>query len=177
MSVFSRRASLVCLLAVLAVACSQKTPATPEANASPTPTPAPATTPAPAPTPVNARIACGAGQGSGDGLESSCPRTDDSFLPDVDAAINRVVAKHPEMFDLGDDRGGGGYFVRNVDGYYRQVVQELGNAGRCAVVDGGGEIAVKAGNAFNDQYSIMISDGHIRRGAASYRATCVPAWF
>jgi len=29
----------------------------------------------------------------------------------------------------------------------------------------------------NDQYHIMISDGHIRRGDASYRATCYPAWF
>jgi len=46
-----------------------------------------------------------------------------------------------------------------------------------ATVDGGGEIAVKKTNEFNDQYHIMISDGHIRRGDASYRATCYPAWF
>ena len=92
-------------------------------------------------------------------------------------AINRVVAKSPQLFDLDNQRGDGGYFVKDVDKYYDQVVQELGNDGLCAVVDGGDEIAVKSQNRFSDQYHIMISSGHVRRGEASYRATCSPAWF
>jgi len=178
MSPAFRRTSIVVLslVSVYLTSCGKHSPAAPEA----TPTPAPAAaaaTPAPGPNPVDARIACGVGRGSGDGSEASCPRTGESFLGNVDGAINRVVAKHPELFNLDDVRGQGGYFVKNVDEYYRQVVQELGNTGICAIVDGGGEIAVKTNNGFNDQYHIMISSGHVRRGDASYRATCSPAWF
>jgi hypothetical protein len=115
--------------------------------------------------------------GKGPGAGDDCPRTSPSFLGDVDAAINRVVAKHPGLFNLDDIRGRDGFYVNEVDEYYRQVVAELGAAGICARVDGGGEIAVKSDNASNDQYHIMISDRHIRRGDASYRATCYPAWF
>ena len=139
--------------------------------------PVPSPPPAPAPTPMPRISACGVGPGSGDGLESSCPRQTPNFLFQVNAAIDEVVRKHPNLFDLDDVRGAGGYFVTNVDEYYRQVVLEVHAQELCATVDGGGEIAVKKTNDFNDQYHIMISDGHIRRGDASYRATCYPAWF
>ena len=86
------------------------------------------------------------------------------------------MAKSPQIFDFDNQRGDGGYFVKNVDKYYRDVVQELGNDGLCALVDGGGEIAVKSQNRFNDQYHIMLSSGHVRRGEASYRRL-LPAWF
>src|SRR5258705_8969854 len=157
--------------------CGKGTP--PEPSPSPTPPPAAVATPtpAPAPTPVNARVACGVGAGSGDGLEHSCPRSGENFLAQVNSAINRVVTKSPQIFDLDNARGDGGYYVKNVNQYFNQVVQELGNAGLCAVVDGGGEIAVKNNNKFSDQYHILISSGHIRRGETSYRATCTPAWF
>lgn len=172
-----QRSSALLALSLLAVSCGQSTPAEP--TPSPTPTPAAAATPAPvpSPTPANARIACGIGPGTGDGLEHSCPRSGESFLIEVDNAINRVVAKSPQIFDFDDQRGEGGYMVRNVDKYYRDVVQELANDRLCAVVDGGGEIAVKSQNSFNDQYHIMLSSGHVRRGDTSYRATCAPAWF
>jgi hypothetical protein len=170
-----RRSSSLFALALAAAGCGEPTPATPEP--SPTPTPAAVATPVPAPTPVNPRIACGIGRGTGSGLEENCPRSGESFLAEVDVAINKVVAKHPNYFNLDVLRGDGGYLVTNVSGYYAEVVQELGNMGLCAVVDGGGEIAVKSQNSFNDQYHIMISSGHIRRGPTSYRATCVPAWF
>jgi len=170
-----RRTSAVFALALLAANCGKSTPAEPTPSPSPVVVATP--TPVPSPTPVNARVACGVGAGSGDGLEHSCPRSGENFLKQVDAAINRVVAKSPQLFDLNVQRGDGGYLVKNVDQYYKQVVQELGNAGLCAVVDGGGEIAVKTNNRFNDQYHIMISSGHVRRGDASYRATCSPAWF
>jgi hypothetical protein len=172
-----RRLSAVFALALLAANCAKGAPAEPTPSPTPTPAPAPTPTPVPSPTPVNARVACGFGAGSGDGLEHSCPRSGENFLAQVNSAINRVVAKSPQIFDLDNQRGDGGYYVKNVNQYYNQVVQELGNAGLCAVVDGGGEIAVKTNNKWNDQYHIMISSGHVRRGDASYRATCTPAWF
>jgi hypothetical protein len=117
------------------------------------------------------------GKGNGSGLEESCPRKEESFLTQVNIAIDRVVQKHANYFDFDNQRGDAGFYVKNVNGYYAEVVQELGNLGLCAVVDGGGEIAVKSNNGSNDQYHILISSGHIRRGPTSYRATCSPAWF
>jgi hypothetical protein len=175
MSLSIGRCSLLFAAGLLASSCGGSSPAAPEP--SPTPTPAAVATPTPAPTPVNARLACGVGRGTGDGLEHNCPRSGESFLREVDQAINRVVSRRPQLFDLDNVRGNGGYFVKNVDEYYREVVQEIGNGGLCALVDGGGEIAVKGNNNFSDQYHIMISSGYVRRGEASYRATCRPAWF
>jgi hypothetical protein len=172
-----RRSSAVFALALLAASCGKGTPAEPTPSPTPTPAPAATPTPVPSPTPVNARIACGVGRGNGSGLEATCPRREESFLTQVNVAIDRVVQKHPNYFDFDNQRGDDGFFVKNVNGYYGEVVQELGNMGLCAVVDGGGEIAVKTNNSSNDQYHILISSGHVRRGATSYRVTCSPAWF
>ena len=118
------------------------------------------------------------GPGTGDGLEEHCPLTSPAFLSEVDAGINRVIARHPELFDLDNKAGAGGYFVRDIDEFYRQVVQEIAEGSRlCAMVDADLEIAVKRDNAFSDQYKLMWSSGYLRRGDSSYRATCSPAWF
>ena len=89
------------------------------APATPTVAPTPRPTPVPAPTPASARVACGVGAGTGDGLEEHCPRTSPTFLDEVDAAINRDVAIHPDLIDLNDRAGPGGYFVRDIDDFYR----------------------------------------------------------
>jgi hypothetical protein len=158
--------------ALVVAACRAHTPAAP----APEPTPNP--TPVPVPTPSTPRVACGVGPGTGDGLEEHCPRTSPSFLREVDAAINRVVELHPELVDLNDRAGAGGYFVRDIDEFFRHVVQEIADGSRlCAMVDADLEIAVKRNNAFSDQYKLMWSSGYIRRGDSSYRATCTPAWF
>jgi len=36
---------------------------------------------------------------------------------------------------------------------------------------------VKNTNDFSDQYDILLSDGHIRRGASTYQGSCYPASF
>lgn len=156
-------------LSMLLAACGASGPATP-----PVPPPAavpPATVPAAPAAPVV--LGCGVEPSTGAG---NCIRTSPTFLAEVDAAIDRVVAKQPGIFDLGDQRGTGGYFVKDSDAYYGLVVEELKMAGFCATADGG-EVALKINNNFNDQYHIMISSGHIRRGEASYRASCYPSWF
>ena len=147
------RASALTAVLLLS-ACGAHTPATPALEPNPTPVPAPAATPS------SARVACGVGPGTGDGLEEHCPRTSPSFLDDVDAAINRVVAGHPELFDLDNKAGAGGYFVRDIDEFYRLVVQEIADGSHlCAMVDADLEIAVKRNNASSDQYKLMWSSG------------------
>ena len=120
-----RRSSAVFALALLAASCGKGTPAEPTPSPTPTPAAVATPTPVPAPTPVNARVACGVGAGSGDGLEHSCPRSGENFLRQVNDAIDRVVAKSPQIFDLNNQRGDGGYYVKAVNQYYNGVVQEL----------------------------------------------------
>jgi hypothetical protein len=138
----------------------------------PAPTPVPVATPTPAPTPV--ANGCGLPKGTGSGV--ACPRTSPAFLADVDRAINQTVAQNPQLFNLNDERGGGGYLILNRNRFYQEVVSNLNRMGLCAV-DDGVEVAVKNVNSFSDQYRIDLSTGHIRRGESSYRATCFPAWF
>jgi hypothetical protein len=155
----------------LIVGCNKSTP---PSNPDPVVPPAAAPTPTPPPAPgPNANIGCDAGPGT---FNENCTRQSPSFLADVNAAIDRVVARRPELFNLNDARGNGGYLVLEWDEYHREVQTELRQAGFCAIKDAN-EIGVKRTNDFNDQFHIMLSSGHIRRGEASYRTTCHPAWF
>jgi hypothetical protein len=148
----------------LAAGCNRALP-----TAAPTPAPTPVPTPEPAPTPV-VIYGCGLVRGTGDG--HNCPREAPSFQAELDAAIDKVIAEHPDWFDLRRQRGTGLYPVRNVPAYVDEVVENLRKAGLCALNDGE-EIAVKRSNRFNDQFDIITSDAFVRR---SYRTTCYPAW-
>ena len=165
-------ASFALLLAVSSIGCTSSAPTQPDA-----PPAAAAGTPTPAPEPTATPRITGCGVGRGPGAGQNCPRTSASFLDAVDAAINSVGKKQPSLFNFYDQRGRDGWYVNDIDAYYIAVVKELEEMGYCAMVDHGNEIAVKKNNDLSDQYHIMISDRHVRRGDASYRATCTPAWF
>jgi hypothetical protein len=165
------RAAIV-LFPVLVLGCNESTP-----PAEPDPVLPPAAAPTAPPVTEPARpeaTGCAAGPST---FNENCERFSPAFLEEVDAAIDRVVARRPELFNFDDVRGPGGYKVRG-DGeeYHQEVLVELRRAGYCAVKDHN-EIGVKIDNSLNDQFHIMISSGHIRRGEASYRSTCRPAWF
>jgi hypothetical protein len=145
----------------------------PPPTGSPTPAPPGPTAPPPAPPPTGG--SCSLGQGPGSGV--NCPRTGPSFLGEIDEAINRTVAQQPGNFNRNDQRGNGGFRIHNIDQFLAGVVGNLRAMGLCAMVDGGGEIAVKNTNSFSDQYDLILSSGHIFRGGGSYAATCTPAWF
>ena len=164
------RAVLI-LIPLLALSCNEsRTPAEPE----PVVSPAAVATPTPPPDPPPAAdVGCNAGPGT---FNENCSRLSPAFLGDVNAAIDRVVARRPELFNVDDARGNGGFRILDSDEYHREVLVELRQAGFCAVKDAN-EIGVKVDNDLNDQFHIMVSSGHIRRGEASYRSTCRPAWF
>ncbi len=128
----------------------------------PTPGPTPAPTVAPG-------QACTLPPGTGDGLD--CPRTSPRLLDHVMAAIDRVIADHPDWLEPGVEivREGQENPFRNA------AVVELRAAGFCAIFDGE-EIAIKNTNQWSEQYHVLSSARHIRRGEGSYRATCTPAW-
>jgi hypothetical protein len=162
------RAVLV-LMPFLAVSCNDSTP---PVAPDPVVSPAAVATPTPPPPPP-AAAGCPVGPGT---FNENCFRQSPAFLGHVDAAINRVVEKHPELFNMNDVRGTGGWRVLDPDTYHHEVMVELRAAGFCAQKDRN-EIGVKIDNSLNDQFHIMVSSGHVRRGEASYRSTCRPAWF
>jgi hypothetical protein len=120
--------------------------------------------------PAAASIRCTLPRGPGSG--TNCPRHETGeFVNAVDAAIDRVQARHPEYFDAKDRS-----WIVNPNAYLRAVPEELQAAGYCAIFDGE-EIAVKNTNNWSEQYHIWFSWGQVRRGEGAYRATCTPAWF
>ena len=157
---------LVVVAAALAASCG---------GSDNTPAPTPVTTPvtqAPAPTPAAFRCPLP----DMPRLNIQCPRPAPTLSREVDAAIARTVAEHPELFNLNDDMGGGSYLVLDRARYHNEVVKNLHAQNVCAIVELE-EIAVKTTNAFNEQYNIWISDGHIRKGPRAHITTCFPATF
>src|SRR4029453_2045989 len=100
--------------ALVLIACGPHTPAAPVLETPPPPAP----TPVPPPPPTTPRVARGVGAGTGDGLEEHCPRTSPLFLSEVDAAINRVVDRHPELVDRDRRAGAGGFWGQDIDGFF-----------------------------------------------------------
>ena len=147
----------------------------------PQPTPTPAATPAPdpgapaaTPRPPSAG-SCSLGRGNGSG--NDCPFERARFQEVVERAIDNVIRNNPSLFDKSKNRCDQGCpFVRDTDGYWDAVTDEVRRLGYCATNDGE-ELAVKNTNAWNDQYDIIAGSGYVRRGAGSYRSTCHPAWF
>jgi hypothetical protein len=130
---------------------------------------------APVTPPAAATTGCGVtAPGPGNGID--CPRENPAFLSEVDEAIDRIVARHPEYFDLDDVSGHEEYLVLRPAAFAIGVIRELESMGLCAATDTK-ELQVKRTNEFNDQYHVVLSSGHIRRGFPSYRATCTPAAF
>lgn len=165
--------------AFLAASCGggNDTPSgsTPPGTGSSQATPTPTATPAPTATPVPAfGFSCGLGPGPGSG--EGCPRESAHFAEQVTAAIDLLGQQQPQIFDFNDTRGAGGWRILSVGAYITGVVKNMERAGYCATWDGE-ELQVKNTNDFNDQYHIMVSSGHVRRGDGMYRATCTPAAF
>jgi hypothetical protein len=158
--------------AIIVVTCgggSSTTPTSPVVAIPPT------TTLAAAPPPVASSSACARiGMGPGDG--NACPRESATFLTELNDAIDLTVRQYPRAFDQENINGAGQYAVLSSGQFYVGLVQNLNAKGLCAGFDGE-EIWIKSSNDFNDQYQVLPSNGHIRRGESSYRATCYPAAF
>ena len=139
----------------------------------PVPGTSPTPTPEPPPPPPPSGGSCSLPPGD---PNAGCSRTSQTFLGDVEAAIDRVVDRNPELFDLNDKVCNTCYRINDHERYVSAVMAQMRNMGYCAYYDGE-ELAVKNTNSFNDQYDISTSKGYIRRGVGAYRTTCWPAWF
>src|SRR5262245_5288821 len=127
------RRCLVVGALLAAAACSGSSPTQPppisvQPSASPSTSPTPGTSPTP---PVGTTCALGKGD-----VDAHCARTSARLLPDVDAAIDRVVKAHPQYFNTQEEIAPGAYRVLDARAYLDAVVKELGAAGFCSALLG-----------------------------------------
>jgi hypothetical protein len=173
MRVHDRTAALATLLA-LSLSCSggSSSPSNPTPSPSPTAAlPSPSTAPSTTPTPSTA--SCPYGKGTPD---TFCAKRVPSLLGDVDTAINRLVQQHPEYFNVNDTNGPDGYKVLKPAEYEQGVMANLQSAAFCTELNGN-VLSVRKGTEFSEDFDILLSTGHIRRGNGSYLGTCTPPSF
>ena len=163
---------LLAALVATSLSCGGSTPSAPAPGPSPS---AVAASPSPVVVPSASPAATACKYGMGD-PDTFCVRKNAALLPDVDAAIDRVVQQHPDWFILTDQNGTGGYKVLKPAEYYQSVTASLQSAGFCAETDTV-SVSVRNGVDFSEDYDILLGTGHIRRGSGSYRQTCTPPSF
>ncbi|HEX9187020.1 MAG TPA: hypothetical protein VGB87_08115 [Vicinamibacteria bacterium] len=166
--------TLVLSLWTLAACGGSSTPAQP----GPVPTPAPTPVATPPPPPLSVIPPCGLAP-SNPGTSASCTKPNSRLEADVDAAIDRTITTRPDLFDLADVNGGPR--ILDYEKYMVAVVAALGEAGLCGKVDPEGEIGVKLGNTYNEQWIIASHAGWnppignwVRR---KYVGACAPSVF
>ena len=92
--------------------------------------------------------------------------------PQINSAIDTVIATRPELFNLQEVIGGNPR-VLDRDAYWKAVKAELEKQGVCTIIEKE-EFAVKITNAYNEQWNLYTSAGFVRR---KYVTTCEPSWF
>jgi hypothetical protein len=108
--------------------------------------------------------------------EITCGAEGQTMYAEVDASIAQVAREHPEVFDVGDQRGDGGYRIANPDGFKSFLIAAAKARGICARHDGE-EFVFKKQNRFSEHYDLESSQGYVRRGEGTYASTCYPAAF
>ncbi len=169
----ARNTAVIILATVLTTCGGSESPTTepPPATQPPATTP-PATQP---PLPRLGSLSCDR-IGEARDVGARCAREVPTFLADVERAIDEVVRDQPGIFNLDEQIGAGGFRVRSSGQFLVAMIDKMDKKNLCAHFDGE-ELQVKDSNAFNDQYHLITSAGHLRRGDSSYRATCYPATF
>lgn len=142
---------------------------------SPIPTATPSSTPPPATGSVDA-VCRSIGWGT---PKVGCDHVEDAtLLPQIEAAIDRLVASQPGIFDTETQMGTGGYRVLDEKAYFQGMQSTLAGMGICSATDGSGtNLLVKAINELDETYAILNSKGFVRRGWGSYIQSCIPSSF
>jgi len=141
------------------------TPDNPSGPGTPVPTPIPTPTPGPTADPPLSASCAKLGLGVPDS-QARCVDELPDFRDQLQAAIDRVRAAHPEWFDGNNARNAGGFVV--------ETIKELDRADLCAAYDGE-EINIKENDTYSEHYDILTAKGEVRN--AYYIGTCYPAVF
>jgi len=140
----------------------------------------------PVPTPASAGgdtfndAGCALGRGSS---SAACDRTSPQLLDAYEQALDLLVQQKPQIFDLNSEAAPDTrtYKVLDKDAYMDGIVMNLRAARLCAErdPDDGTQqtIRLKNTNDFSEDYDVLLSSGHMRRGQGAYRDSCTPASF
>jgi hypothetical protein len=171
LSVCGRFAAAI-ILSAAAGACGSSAP-----NEPPPPTTQPPATTPPTTLPAPPRLGSLSCDRIGEGKnQERCSKESPSFFAEVDRSIDEIVHEQPHIFNLSESIGSGSYKVKSTGQFLVAMIDKMDKKNLCAAFDGE-ELQVKNSNAFNDQYHLITSNGYLRRGDSSYRATCYPATF
>jgi len=100
------------------------------------------------------------------------------LLPQLDAAIDTLVAQKPQIFNLNDAQPGGAYRIKDVDAFYAGVIANLQAAGLCSQPSYGRDsLWIKENNSYSENYNVVTPRDYMERGPRSYNVTCTPANF
>jgi hypothetical protein len=167
------------VVAVLTLSCGEGSPS------SSTPTTTLPSQPTPTPTPIGGgdtfnHSSCPLGKGD---VNASCKRSHFALLAEVETAMDALVQQKPQIFDLNDEYAAGtkAYKVLDREAYMDGLVANLRAAGLCSERDPDDAlletVRVKSSSDFSEDYDVLLSSGHMRRGSGAYRQTCSPSSF
>jgi hypothetical protein len=173
-------AALVAVFAVAIVGISCAGGGSPATSTPPT-----TAAPSPSPTPVGGGgpVAQTCSIGPGDANAECSPRPRPSLISSVESAIDLLIEQQPQIFNLNDVFRGTtrSYMVLDRAAYVNGLVAHLRSEGLCAEGDPDDvllqSIRVKNANAYSEDFDLLMSTGHMRRGKDMYRQTCVPSAF
>lgn len=94
----------------------------------------------------------------------------------VNAAVDEIIERHPELIDRERVIGHDGYKVIADDAFYQGVAGILQAQGLCAVWNYS-ELQIKTSALSSEAYVLLDQKSFIRRGDRSLSSTCVPAHF
>ena len=167
------------MIALLAWSCGGGSP-----SSSPPPT---TVTPQPTPTPPPVggggsfnHSSCPLGKGD---ANASCEKTRTTLLEDMESAMDLLIQQKPQIFDLNDEYAPGtrAYKVLDREAYLEGLVANLRASGLCserAADDALLEtIRAKEVADLSEDFDVLLSSGHMRRGTGMYRQTCSPSSF
>jgi hypothetical protein len=177
MALFRRRSAAAAgLVALLSLSCgggSSPSSSTPTTTLPPSPPPGPGFDP------YN-HASCPLGKGD---VNAECGRYTEALLGEVEAAMDLLVQQKPQIFDLNDEYSPGSraYKVLDKEAYMNGLVANLRAAGPCSERDPDDAlqqtIRLKNAAEFSEDYDVLLSSGHMRRGTGAYRQTCKPSSF
>lgn len=106
----------------------------------------------------------------------TCTYASPLLVDQVEAALDAVTERFPELFDFEDTQCENCYLVKDPRRYVDEVIRQLNRQGLCT--DGvREELGIKSSNDFSEQYDIILASEHMRRAPGSYRGVCRPAIF
>jgi hypothetical protein len=164
-------------LLAAAAGCSGGSSPTAPATPAPRPSAAPTPTPIPSGSGATADAVCRA-IGYGEPQVPCSDAQQPTLLPLIEASIDELAEKHPEIFNTELVIGPGGYQVLDSNDYFAGMVEALAQKGVCATADlYKSQIQVKNSNDVSETYAILSSRGFARRGPGAHILSCSPASF